>query len=170
MLTHQRDGYGLGIAVGGDGEAMRFGHSGSNAGYRCQWVHYPARHQGVIVMTNSDAGGDVMVELLRAISAEYDWPDFKATTRTTATVDPSALPAFAAVYRGERGETATVTHEKGRLFMQAQPLGPTRVELQPAGGNEFFVLTAPLTVRFGDDKESVVIQAGQSKLTLTRVK
>jgi CubicO group peptidase (beta-lactamase class C family) len=170
MLTHQRDGYGLGIAVGGDGETMRFGHSGANAGYRCQWVHYPARHQGVIVMTNSDAGGDVLVELLRAISAEYDWPDFKVTTRTTATVDPTTLPAFAAEYRGERGETATVTHENGRLFLRAQPLGPARVELQPAGGNEFFVLTAPLTVHFGDDKGSVVIQAGQSKLTLTRVK
>jgi len=170
MLTHQRDGYGLGIAVSGEGQTLRFGHSGSNAGYRCQWIHYPARRQGVIVMTNSDAGGDVIVELLRAISAEYDWPDFKVTKRTTTAIDPATLAAFAAVYRGERGETATVTHENGRLFMLAQPLGPARVELQPAGGSEFFVLTAPLTVRFADDKGSVVVQAGQSKLTLTRVK
>lgn len=170
MLTHQRDGYGLGIAVGGDGATLRFGHNGANAGYRCQWVHYPARRQGVIVMTNSDAGGDVMVELLRAISAEYDWPDFKVTQRTPGKIDPAALPAFAAVYRGERGETATVTHENGRLYILAQPLGPTRVELHPAGGSEFFVLTAPLTVRFADDRSSVVIQAGQSRLAMTRVK
>jgi CubicO group peptidase (beta-lactamase class C family) len=76
MLTHQRDGYGLGIAVNGDGPSLRIGHSGANAGYRCQWVQYPNRRQAVIMMTNSDAGGEVMAELLRAISAEYDWPDF----------------------------------------------------------------------------------------------
>ena len=56
MLTHQRDGYGLGIAVSGDGPSLRIGHGGANAGYRCQWVQYPNRRQGVIVMTNSDAG------------------------------------------------------------------------------------------------------------------
>ncbi len=170
MLTHQRDGYGLGIAVNGEGPALRFGHNGANAGYRCQWTHYPNRHQGVIVMTNSDAGGDVMSELVRAIAAEYGWPDFKQVERTKATIDTSTFESFAAVYRGERGETATVTHENGRLFILAQPLGPARVELQPSSATEFFVLTSPLTVRFGDDKGSLVIQAGQNKITMTRVK
>ena len=170
MLTHQRDGYGLGIAVSGDGATMRFGHNGSNAGYRCQWVHYPARRQGVIVMTNSDSGGDVAVELMRAISAEYDWPDFKPTRRERTTIDPATLSSYAAAYRGERGETATVTHEDGRLYVLAQPLGPVRVELQPSAPGEFFVLTAPVTVRFGDDKQSLVVQAGPNAITLKRVK
>jgi len=164
MLTHQRDGYGLGIAVNGEGPALRFGHNGANAGYRCQWTHYPNRHQGVIVMTNSDAGGDVMSELVRAIAAEYDWPDFKQVERTTATIDASTLAAFAAVYRGERGESATVTHENGRLFIVAQPLGPARVELQPSSATEFFVLTSPLTVRFGDDKATLVSRRARTGL------
>jgi hypothetical protein len=122
------------------------------------------------VMTNSDAVGDVAVELLRAISAEYDWPDFKATRRETAAIDPATLPSFAAVYRGERGETATVTHENGRLFILAQPLGTSRVELLPSGPDEFFVVTAPMIIRFLDGKASLVLQAGQGKLILKRVK
>ncbi len=86
MLTQQRDGYGLGIAVNGDGPSLRIGHGGANAGYRCQWVQYPNRRQGVIVMTNSDAGGEVMSELLRAISAEYRLARLQAHRATR--VDP----------------------------------------------------------------------------------
>ena len=170
MLTHQRDGYGLGIAVSGEGAALRFGHNGANAGYRCQWTHYPNRHQGVIVMTNSDAGGEVMSELVRAIAAEYDWPDFKPVQRTRATIDPSALPALAAVYQGERSLTATVTHENGRLFIQAPPLGSNPVELHPLNPSEFFVLTAALTIRFADDRASLTVQQGPNTITLKRVK
>jgi CubicO group peptidase (beta-lactamase class C family) len=170
MLTHQRDGYGLGIAVNGDGPSLRIGHGGANAGYRCQWVQYPNRRQGVIVMTNSDAGREVMAELLRAISAEYDWPDFRPVQRTTAPIDVSTLPALAGDYRGDREWSATVTHEGGRLFVLAPPFGPARVELLHAGGGDFFTQTAPLTFRFADDKQSLVLQDGQDKFTLTRVK
>jgi CubicO group peptidase (beta-lactamase class C family) len=170
MLTHQRDGYGLGIAVSGEGQALRFGHNGANAGYRCQWTHYPNRDQGVIVMTNSDAGGEVMSELVRAIAAEYGWPDFKQVERTRASIDPSALPALAAVYQGERNMSATVTHENGRLFIQTPPLGLNPVELHPLNSSEFFVLTAALTFRFADDRESLVVQQGPNRITLTRVK
>ena len=170
MLTHQRDGYGLGIAVSGEGATLRFGHNGANAGYRCQWTHYAGRHQGVIVMTNSDAGGDLMAEVVRAVSAEYEWPDFKPVQRTKTTIDTSTLPAFAAVYQGERNLTATVTHENGRLFIQTPPLGGSRVELHPSSPSEFFVLTAALTIRFADDRESLVVQQGPNAITLKRVK
>jgi CubicO group peptidase (beta-lactamase class C family) len=170
MLTHQRDGYGLGIAVNGEGPALRVGHGGANAGYRCQWVQYPNRRQGVIVMTNADAGGEVTSEMLRAISAEYDWPDFKPLYRTTAPIDASTLAGVAGAYRGDRGWAVTVTHENGRLFVVAPPFGAARVELLHAGGGDFFTQMAPLTFRFADDKESLTLQGGQDKLTLTRVK
>jgi len=121
-------------------------------------------------MTNSDAGGDVMSELVRAVGAEYDWPDFKPVQRTKATIDPSTLPALAAVYQGERGLTATVTHENGRLLIQAPRLGPAPVELHPSSPTEFLTLAAALIVRFADDRESLAIQQGSNALTLKRVK
>jgi hypothetical protein len=111
-----------------------------------------------------------MAELLRAISAEYDWPDFRPVQRTTAPIDVSTLPALAGDYRGDREWSATVTHEGGRLFVLAPPFGPARVELLHAGGGDFFTQTAPLTFRFADDKQSLVLQDGQDKFTLTRVK
>jgi hypothetical protein len=119
MLTHQRDGYGLGIAVNGDGPSLRIGHGGANAGYRCQWVQYPNRRQGVIVMTNSDAGVQVISELLRAISAEYEWPDFKPLQKAPAPIKAPMLAGFAGASRGTRGWAPAVTHENGRLFVLA---------------------------------------------------
>jgi CubicO group peptidase (beta-lactamase class C family) len=169
MLTHQRDGYGLGIAVNGDGPSLRIGHGGANAGYRCQWVQYPNRRQGVIVMTNSDAGGEVMSELLRAISAEYGWPDFRPVQRTTAPFDATAMPGLAGDYRGDRGWAVTVSHENGRLFVLAPPFGSAPVELLHAGGGDFFTRAAPLTFRFADDRQSLILQGGPDRLTLTRV-
>ena len=170
MLTHQRDGYGLGIGVSGEGPSLRIGHGGANAGYRCQWVQYPNRRQGVIVMTNSDAGAEVIAELLRAISAEYDWPDFKPVQRTTAPVDASIFPSLAGDYRGDRGWAVTVSQEGGRLFVLAAPFGATRVELHHMEGGAFFTEAAPLMFRFADDRQSLFLIGGQDKLTLTRVK
>jgi hypothetical protein len=122
------------------------------------------------MMTNSDAGGELLSELLRAISVEYDWPDFRPIQRTTAPVDASSLPGLAGDYRGDRGWAVTIIHERGRLSILAPMFGSAPVELLHAGGGEFFAQTAPLTFRFADDKQSLILQGGQDKLTLTRVK
>ena len=170
MLSVQREGWGLGIGLNGEGPSLRFGHSGANAGYRCQWLHYPGRRQGVAVMTNADAGSELIQEVLRAIAAEYGWPDFKPVERTLAKIDVSVLPAYAGSYRGDGGLAATVTHDGGRLFMQAAPLGPKPVEIHPESATDFFVMANPLVVRFTPDGESMTVLQGPNKLTLKRVK
>ncbi|MEX2470931.1 MAG: serine hydrolase domain-containing protein, partial [Gemmatimonadota bacterium] len=42
--------YGLGFGVEGEGEALSFGHGGSNAGFRAQWIVFPALGDGAVVM------------------------------------------------------------------------------------------------------------------------
>jgi CubicO group peptidase (beta-lactamase class C family) len=69
--------FGLGIQVKGSGNSLEFMHAGANAGYRCVLVDFPERHQGVAIMTNSDSGDHVMFALLRSISKEYGWPDYR---------------------------------------------------------------------------------------------
>jgi hypothetical protein len=114
---------------------------------------------------------EVVSELLRAISAEYGWPDFRPAERTTAPIESSRLPGFAGDYRGDRGWAVTVTHENGRLFILAPQFGSARVELLHAGGGGFFTQVAPLTFRFADDTQSLILQGGGPEtLTLTRVK
>jgi hypothetical protein len=60
------------------------------------------------------AGGELISELLRAISAECGWLDFKPLQPTTAPIEALALPALAGHYRGDRGSAVTVTYESGR--------------------------------------------------------
>lgn len=38
MLTEEKDGYGLGISLGGENDSIWFGHGGSNEGFKCNLV------------------------------------------------------------------------------------------------------------------------------------
>jgi len=81
MLTEQhkdeeKDGWGLGLILHGQGRALRFSHSGGTVGFRCLLVAYPATGQGAVIMTNSLNGGGVYRELMRAIAAEDAWPEY----------------------------------------------------------------------------------------------
>ena len=49
MTTVDKDGYGLGLQ--GTGAAATFGHSGSNAGFKCQMVAFLQKGQGAVVLT-----------------------------------------------------------------------------------------------------------------------
>jgi CubicO group peptidase (beta-lactamase class C family) len=67
-------GYGLGVVVGKRGGHPYFTHSGSNAGFQCNYLAFlDGAGQGVIVMTNSDAGGPLAAELISAVGEAYHW-------------------------------------------------------------------------------------------------
>ncbi len=66
MLAYQSDQvYGLGVALGERGHAVRFWHSGSNSGYKCVFEAYPEIGQGLVIMTNSDSGLQLIGEIQR---------------------------------------------------------------------------------------------------------
>lgn len=81
MLSRQMGGSGLGIGVDGEGPSVRFSHGGANEGFRCFLAAYRDTGRGAVVMTNGDGGGELGMEIIRAIAEEYEWPDY----RTTAT-------------------------------------------------------------------------------------
>ena len=74
MLTRQREDYGLGVAVSPEGASFRFGHGGSNAGYRCDLFLFVETGQGIVIMTNSDHGGRLFRSLQEAAAQEHGWP------------------------------------------------------------------------------------------------
>jgi CubicO group peptidase (beta-lactamase class C family) len=77
MLTVEKGQYGLGITVQGAGTNLRFGHGGGNEGYRCEMLGYPATGQGLVIMTNSDTGGAMFGEVVKAAAEAYAWPSIK---------------------------------------------------------------------------------------------
>ena len=74
MLTKVPGGSGQGFVLAGDGEALRYEHSGGNAGFICHAVAFASSGRGVVVMTNSDAGVALTQEITLAVAREYGWP------------------------------------------------------------------------------------------------
>lgn len=70
MIVPHVGRHGLGF-VGSQGW---FGHTGSNAGYRCEMICRADASRGAVVMTNSDSGGKLLRPLLEAIALESGWP------------------------------------------------------------------------------------------------
>lgn len=76
MLTPVDDaaGYGLGLFLGRWGGHPYFEHGGSNKGFRSDALAFlDGSRQGVVVMTNGDAGGLLAAEILRSVAAAYGW-------------------------------------------------------------------------------------------------
>jgi CubicO group peptidase (beta-lactamase class C family) len=77
MLSKQFEGSGLGVGLSGDGKTAFFAHGGGNEGFRCFLAAGVANGQGAVIMTNSDNGDALAREILRAIAAEYNWPQYR---------------------------------------------------------------------------------------------
>jgi CubicO group peptidase (beta-lactamase class C family) len=74
MLTPQVEGWGLGFELP-KGKSVRFAHGGSNFGFQCLLVADKNTGQGAVVMTNSDQGLPLAIEIINSIATEYGWRD-----------------------------------------------------------------------------------------------
>ena len=69
MLTPQTATHGLGPFVSGTGKALKFFHSGRNAGFDCLLVG-TAAGRGAVIMMNTNAGANVLNVISNAIARE----------------------------------------------------------------------------------------------------
>jgi CubicO group peptidase (beta-lactamase class C family) len=155
MLTPQKANSGLGFALGAPGHKLRFGHGGANEGFRCNLEAY-MEGEGIAIMTNSDNGGELSSEVLRAVAKEYRWPDFQSAERAMVRINPALLPTYAGVYEISGLGKQTVTAKDGRLYLKADPLGPEPQELLPESDTRFFLLSQDLTFIFQKDETGTV--------------
>lgn len=98
MLTPQMDSHGLGPGVNGEGDSLRFSHGGANEGYRCQLMAFAKTGPGVAIMTNSDNGGPLMSEIMRAFSHVYNWTFSKPVIKKIIDDDKINLSLFIGEY------------------------------------------------------------------------
>src|SRR5688572_6564828 len=139
MLTRQLGGHGFGVWLGGDENVTTFSHGGANEGYRCMLFAYVATGQGAVVMTNGDRGDGLFNEVMRAIAAEYDWPDYRPPEKTMARIDPAIYQAYVGQY-DESESRITISTDRGHLYIAAVPFGQERIRLYPSTADRFFLL------------------------------
>jgi len=147
MLTVQKGTYGLGLTLEGiAGRSVRFGHGGSNEGFRCGMTLYLESGKGAVVMTNADRGAQLGQEILRAVAREYGWPDYPGPKeKTIAQIDPVTYAAYAGRYEIAPGNIATIRVEGSRLLAV---VGAQTMELLPESATSFFELTQNSQVQF----------------------
>jgi len=140
--------YGLGIGVKNAGKNLQLSHDGANEGFRCALVVYPRLHVGAVVMTNSDSGGAVINETLRAIAREYGWPDYQVVDKTAVPLVPEAFDDFAGHYSREDVELRFYRRE---THFYVRTPDRQRLEIFPQSDHEFFSLYSPETFAFQRD-------------------
>ncbi len=177
MLTLQKGEFGLGIVLRGAGEGLFFTHSGGNAGFRCIFLAFPERGQGAAIMTNGDLGGDLYIEVLRSLAAEYGWPAFKPVERIVARIDVSLLESYAGTYEFAPANQISITKEGDHLVVDSLPvvpIGRTKCEFYPESESSFFSLKTADIIKFVKDADGKVtgltVNQGQRERKASKIK
>lgn len=169
MLTVQKAPSGLGPALEGSGRAFRFGHGGSNRGFRAHVYYFPETGQGAAVMTNSDNGSALVREVMNAIAKVYQWPEFGPREVVRVAKDSAALAAFVGRYAVEQPQpiAATVSAEGSKLFIEV-PGFVTKSELTFIEANKA-VFTDGLEISFVPDNQGTMVAIELGGMTIRRV-
>lgn len=163
MLTVQSGTYGLGPSLGGQGPDASFSHGGANEGFRAFFIAFPERGQGAAIMTNSDGGGTLALEILRAIAEEYDWPSQRPVEKTVVAVSPEAPTRIAGRYALETAPNffITITADSGRML--AEVTGQFKTEIYPESETQYFSVDRDIEFTFGP------VEAGKVTSLVARV-
>lgn len=126
MLGPQSGRRSNGFLIEGSGTDVRITMRGRTRGFTCALEVYPYKGQGAVIMANSDNGLILADEVLRALSAAYDWPDFKPLEKTPYRLDPSIYGQYVGRYEVEHGYALDVVREDYYLVITPTGQAPTR--------------------------------------------
>jgi len=155
-LTPQAGGgYGLGTRLEGEGRWRRFGHGGSNIGYRCLSTAYAELGQGAVIMTNSDDGISVALELVESIAREYGWPDY-SPDRTPTAVHSRVDDPYIGEYELRPTFIVKVRRHDASLVLEVPDQSP--ILLRPSSETTFFAEVLDTEVTFRTDDRGTVAE------------
>jgi len=154
MLTPQAGNQSFGFTVEGIGEEANFNVRGKTGGYSCFAIVLPERGQGVVVMTNSENGGLLIEEILRAVSAAYGWGLFKPEEKALFRLDPSIYQDYVGLYEVAPDYHLDVSFEDYYLIIQ--PTGQARTKFYVESQTVFFSVDPYIRIQFRRDDKGAV--------------
>jgi len=159
--------------VAGEADSFLFKHGGGNMGYRSFMLMYPHTGDGLVFMANSDAGFSVGMEILRAVSAIYDWPHYKTQTLTRAPVNAAEQSALLGQYKFDSGWQANIIEsDKASGIAVKFPNGDVYPLSAITGSNAYVHAETGVEVAFTNTKGDVQLhlynQLGKRQRTATQ--
>jgi hypothetical protein len=156
MTTNVKDGAGLGFFIEKHGNALYFGHGGSDEGFTSQLLVSRDKGYGVAVMVNSDAGA-ILQEVVRAVAKEYGWDEFLPPSYDVVSMDKVKLETFTGRYRVYPDRVLTMKVEAVANGVRpyklvAYPTTGAPFELLPISETTFARRGSPLKYEFLKDQ------------------
>ena len=150
MLAPGIGNWGLGIGLGESTaeEKRSFSHGGGNKGFICMLFAFVNKGQGAVVMTNSDNGNELVMEILRGLSSVYGWSILQPKEVVLVEIAPEKLNAYAGDYRAsDEPDTPVVVYiEKDQLRMKSPETGDWA--LSPISETEFVYMDGGVEITF----------------------
>jgi CubicO group peptidase (beta-lactamase class C family) len=153
MLTPGLNNHGLGPSLSGKDDDARFGHGGSNEGFRCRLVAFRSGGRGAAVMTNSDSGGNLAEEILIAIFKEYGWRGIEPVRKSIAKLTPDELARYAGEYKINDEIIVSIRVGEEGLITESPAIG--RVEIFPESQTKFFDIASGMVIEFSFEGDEV---------------
>jgi CubicO group peptidase (beta-lactamase class C family) len=154
MVTPRKERYGLGLAMEEKGGGTYFSHGGADEGFQALLYAHETKGYGAVLMTNSDAGFQVMPEILRSIGAAYGWDGFPSEPLARAALPPETLARYAGRY-GLDSATALVVSASGK-DLAAKPSLRKAFTLVPVSSDTFVRRDQDVRYTFRADEISIV--------------
>jgi CubicO group peptidase (beta-lactamase class C family) len=157
MLSSHAHNMGLGAGVHGEGDDLHFDHAGWSQGFRTYMVAYPNSRDGVVIMTNSDGGHELIREILRSVAAVYDWPDFRPGNASIVSLATDRLDSLAGTYEfREAGFSVSVRRERDHLLVST-----------PRGSSyTFYPESESLWVAIENGSKMTIVSAPEGSLSM----
>lgn len=157
--------YGLGVAVMGQGDSIRFSHNGRDEGFVATMFMYPKLGKGLVIMQNGVSGG-LMTEITRSFADVYGLPSPPRVERAPVAVDALALSTLAGNYSlaGPRDTvTLRVTAINDELWF-TNTNNRRNYRLWPMGDDAFFEVNNGGTISFerGADGRGLAMRLGRA--------
>lgn len=159
MLTPHREGTGLGLVVRDEPAHGWFAHSGGNVGYFAHVEMLADTGQGVVIMSNSDAGQALASLIIAGVAQAWDWPLADRRQLTPGRVER----LFAQVDR--------VAHQRVKVDVAPEVLARYvgRYELAPGQVFELTLVEGQLQLRLGDQPRFPLFAESTTKFFLEAV-
>jgi len=167
MLTVQKEPFGLGPGLGGNGKGFHFGHGGANEGFRGEVIYFPGTGQGAAVMTNGDGGGSLDSEVLLSVAAEYGWPDYGPREIDALPLDSAALAAYVGEYVSAQPPVTLVVAQEGDRLFGSVAGGGDREEIVFTEHNRAIGLSSGPGLTFSEE-DGAIKSVTVSGVTLTK--
>ncbi|MCI4671156.1 MAG: beta-lactamase family protein [Bacteroidia bacterium] len=160
MLSKHKNDWGLGPSLNGEGDNMKFGHGGKNAGFTNNMAAYIHKGHGVIVMTSADRGGSLISEITRSIANQYGWEDLAQKPKEVELkpLKKSELKKLVGKYLYNEqvpgiGNYYTTISVKGNKLIAHDPQDNTTYSLDHIGEMKFLDIGEEEGLQFEKDKE-----------------